>query len=92
MEVPTDEDMVEEAVRSMHWRAMDFMERGEWEKAEAIYRQWMDYLPWDARPKFALGQLLLARGEYGEGFELYEARADLPTKFLPKKVSPPPPE
>lgn len=80
MTMPSDEEMVEEVVRALHWRAKAAMDRSDFPQAEAIYREWMGYLPWDPRPKFALAQLLLARGEYSEGFELYEARTELNLK------------
>jgi hypothetical protein len=47
-------------------------------EAEAAYRAWFDLAPDDPRPAYGLALLLLERGEYEEGFRLYESRAYLP--------------
>jgi hypothetical protein len=51
---------------------------GRLEVAEALYRQWMAEEPQDPRPAYGLSTLLLLRGEYLEGFRLYEARCYVP--------------
>lgn len=63
---------------------------GRHEDAEAHYRAWMALDPTDPRPAYGLSILLLLRGEYVEGFRLYEARCYFPDTGIVKPVYRPP--
>lgn len=68
------------------------------ETAEVAYRAWMETDPTDPRPAYSLSLVLLKRGDYREGFELFEARLSIPELGIdapgkplawPKRTAPP---
>jgi hypothetical protein len=48
------------------------------DKAEALYRAWMLAEPSNPVPRYGLSTLLLARGEFADGWCFYEARRQIP--------------
>lgn len=52
--------------------------------AEEVFREWMRRDPADPAPRYGLSTLLLQRGAYAEGWELYEARAEVPETGIRK--------
>ena len=81
MAIPSDEELIREAMAHAR-RLYDLATAAERDRhfndAERYLRERLRVLPDDAVAKYALSQLLLARGEYKEGFQLYEARSELP--------------
>jgi tetratricopeptide (TPR) repeat protein len=78
---PSDEACIEAALNHMRalFQAAALAEReGRLEDAEALLRERIRLAPWDPIAKYGLSQLLLKRGDYEEGFALYEARTEIP--------------
>lgn len=51
---------------------------GDKAELEAAYRHWMRLAPADPLPRYNLSLLLLERGEFAEGWALYEVRTEIP--------------
>jgi hypothetical protein len=58
--------------------AVQLRQGQQWAPLEAVYREILQRRPEEAQVRFALAWLLLARGDYAEGWPLYEARTEVP--------------
>jgi hypothetical protein len=78
---PGDDVYIQEALehmRSLFAESATAELEGRFDDAERLLRERIRLAPWDPIAKYALSQLLLSRGEYEEGFRLYEARSSVP--------------
>lgn len=57
-----------------HKQALAAKARDDLAGAEAAYRKWLRWEPRNPLPAYGLALMLLRRGEYEEGFRLYESR------------------
>lgn len=78
MAISDDAELIGDLIRHFIHAGARAEADGRFAEAETIYRAWIAALPQDPRAKYSLGLLLLANGDYAEGFHLYQYRLMIP--------------
>lgn len=79
-----DAELCRDVIREFVRRGSVAEQAGELHEAERVYREWMRLMPGEPRARYALSLLLLSQGRYEEGWQLYEARTEVPELAIVK--------